>query len=233
MPCENEPTQPRPALRRGGRARWCRRARGRRGRRFVDRDRITEITAGYIRRTIHGAAAGALPEPSGIVVFEPEAGYGEGLSFREWVHRTFGHGGRRAEDEAESRRSLVVANLDAKSSPDARPRRRQRVSARPGQPVRRSSAIRSQAAGFLQRPPTSQCRSEPISPITEHNEVMRGLWETEKASRTLRRRAPGPCDPPAGGLRGSVLRADTQRRRHHRRVPSPGSRHSGYLGTST
>jgi hypothetical protein len=71
------------------------------GRRFVDRDQIAEITTEYIRCTIDDAAVATLPEPSGTAAFEADAGYGEGSSFREWVHRTFGHGGWRTEDESE------------------------------------------------------------------------------------------------------------------------------------
>jgi hypothetical protein len=71
------------------------------GRRFVDRDQIVEITTAYIRCTIDDGEAAALPEPSGTVVLEADAAYGEGNSFREWVHRTFGHGGWRAEDKTD------------------------------------------------------------------------------------------------------------------------------------
>jgi hypothetical protein len=63
------------------------------GHRFVDRDQIAEITTDYIRCSIDDAAAAALPEPSGNAEYDANAGYGEGKSFREWVHRTFGHGG--------------------------------------------------------------------------------------------------------------------------------------------
>lgn len=63
------------------------------GQRFVDRDQIAEITTEYIRCDLDDAAAAALPEPSGETEFDADAGYGEGNSFREWVHRTFGHGG--------------------------------------------------------------------------------------------------------------------------------------------
>lgn len=71
------------------------------GRRFVDRDQIAQITTEYIRCTIDDDSVAALPEPSGSAVFEADAGYGEGNSFREWVHRTFGHGGWQVEDKAE------------------------------------------------------------------------------------------------------------------------------------
>jgi hypothetical protein len=69
------------------------------GRRFVDRDQIAEITTEFIRCTIDDAVAAALPEPSGTLVLDADAGYGEGTSFRDWVHRTFGHGGWRSEDD--------------------------------------------------------------------------------------------------------------------------------------
>ncbi|MBI1379399.1 MAG: hypothetical protein GC157_18270 [Frankiales bacterium] len=71
------------------------------GHRFIDRDQISEITTEYIRCTIDDTEAAALPEPSGTVAFEADAGYGEGRSFREWVHRTFGHGGWHAEGSGE------------------------------------------------------------------------------------------------------------------------------------
>lgn len=63
------------------------------GRRFVDRDQVAEITTEYIKCDLDDAAAEQLPEPSGATVFDDDATYGEGKSFREWVHRTFGHGG--------------------------------------------------------------------------------------------------------------------------------------------
>jgi hypothetical protein len=65
--------------------------------RFVDRDQITEITTEYIKCDLDDAAIASLPAPSGTPVFDANAGYGEGNSFREWVHRTFGHGGWQAE----------------------------------------------------------------------------------------------------------------------------------------
>jgi hypothetical protein len=65
----------------------------RHGRRFVDRDQITEITTEFIRCDLDDEAVANLPEPSGTPVFDANVGYGEGSSFREWVHRTFGHGG--------------------------------------------------------------------------------------------------------------------------------------------
>jgi hypothetical protein len=67
------------------------------GRRFVDRDQIAEITTEYIKCALDDAATDSLPEPSGGTEFEADASYGEGNSFRAWVHRTFGHGGWRAE----------------------------------------------------------------------------------------------------------------------------------------
>lgn len=70
----------------------------RHGRRFVDRDQIVEITTEFIRCDLDDEAAANLPEPSGTVAFDADAGYGAGNSFREWVHRTFGHGGWRAEN---------------------------------------------------------------------------------------------------------------------------------------
>lgn len=67
------------------------------GRRFVDRDQILEITTEYIKCDLDDQAAASLPEPSGAPVYDDVPGYGEGRSFREWVHRTFGHGGWKAE----------------------------------------------------------------------------------------------------------------------------------------
>ena len=67
------------------------------GRRFVDRDQISEITTEYIRCDLDEAAAAHLPEPSGTAVFDADAGYGDGTSFRDWVHRTFGHEGWKEE----------------------------------------------------------------------------------------------------------------------------------------
>jgi hypothetical protein len=68
------------------------------GRRFVDRDQIAEITTEYIRCDLDDAAAADLPSPSGAPVLDADATYGEGNSFRDWVHRTFGHGGWRSEE---------------------------------------------------------------------------------------------------------------------------------------
>jgi hypothetical protein len=67
------------------------------GRRFVDRDQISEITTEYVKCDLDDAAASRLPEPDGTAAFDADAGYGEGNSFREWVHRTFEHGGWKAE----------------------------------------------------------------------------------------------------------------------------------------
>ena len=67
------------------------------GRRFVDRDQIAEITTEYIKCDLDDAAVASLPEPSGSAAFDADASYGEGDSFREWVHRTFGHKGWKAE----------------------------------------------------------------------------------------------------------------------------------------
>src|SRR5882757_6553646 len=53
------------------------------GRRFVDRDQITEITTQYIKCDLDDAAAASLPEPSGTRAFSVDAEYGEGSSFRE------------------------------------------------------------------------------------------------------------------------------------------------------
>jgi hypothetical protein len=63
------------------------------GHRFVDRDQIAEITTEYIKTDLRDDAVANLPKPSGDPVYEGDAGYGEGNSFRQWVHRTFGHGG--------------------------------------------------------------------------------------------------------------------------------------------
>ena len=67
------------------------------GRKFVDRDQIVEITTEYIKCDLDDEATAGLPEPSGNEALDANAGYGEGHSFREWVHRTFGHGGWKAE----------------------------------------------------------------------------------------------------------------------------------------
>jgi hypothetical protein len=67
------------------------------GRRFVDRDQILEISTQYIRCDLDEAAAAGLPEPSGSAVLDADAEYGAGRSFPDWVRRTFGHGGWRAE----------------------------------------------------------------------------------------------------------------------------------------
>lgn len=67
------------------------------GRRFVDRDQIDKITTEYIKCVFDDAAAAELPEPSSAPAFDADAGYGEGHDFRDWVHRTFGHGGWEAE----------------------------------------------------------------------------------------------------------------------------------------
>ena len=67
------------------------------GRRFVDRDQIAEITTEYIKCDLDDEAAESLPEPSGTAAYDANPTYGEGNSFREWVHRSFGHGGWKAE----------------------------------------------------------------------------------------------------------------------------------------
>ncbi|HTW20888.1 MAG TPA: hypothetical protein VME70_11840 [Mycobacteriales bacterium] len=67
------------------------------GRKFVDRDQIAEITTEYIRCDLDDDAVTQLPPPSGNPVFDADPEYGEGNTFREWVHRTFGHGGWKAE----------------------------------------------------------------------------------------------------------------------------------------
>lgn len=67
------------------------------GRKFVDRDQIAEITTEYIKCDLDDQAAADLPEPDGHAVVEADARYGEGNTFREWVHRTFGHGGWKAD----------------------------------------------------------------------------------------------------------------------------------------
>jgi hypothetical protein len=66
-------------------------------RRFVDRDQIAEITTEYIKCDLDDDQVAALPGSSGNPVFDANVSYGEGHSFREWVHRTFGHGGWRTE----------------------------------------------------------------------------------------------------------------------------------------
>lgn len=68
------------------------------GRRFVDRDQIAEITTEYIKCDLSDEAVAALPEPSGTAAFDADSSYGDGHTFRDWVHRTFGHEGWKAED---------------------------------------------------------------------------------------------------------------------------------------
>jgi hypothetical protein len=65
--------------------------------RFVDRDQIAEITTEYIKTDLDDDAVENLPKPSGNPVYDGDASYGEGNSFRQWVHRTFGHGGWKRE----------------------------------------------------------------------------------------------------------------------------------------
>jgi hypothetical protein len=65
--------------------------------RFVDRDQIAEITTEYIKCDLDEDAISTLPMPSGTPVFDADTSYGEGNTFRDWVHRTFGHGGWQAE----------------------------------------------------------------------------------------------------------------------------------------
>jgi hypothetical protein len=67
------------------------------GRRFVDRDQINEITTEYIKCDLDDAAVTNLPKPDGSPVLDANPQYGEGNTFKEWVHRTFGHGGWKAE----------------------------------------------------------------------------------------------------------------------------------------
>jgi hypothetical protein len=67
------------------------------GHRFVDRDQIAEITTEFIRCDIADAETDRLPEPSGTPAFDADDSYGEGNTFREWVHRTFGHKGWKKE----------------------------------------------------------------------------------------------------------------------------------------
>jgi hypothetical protein len=67
------------------------------GHRFVDRDQIVEITTQYIKCDLSDEQCSDLPEPSGSPVYDADATYGAGHSFRDWVHRHFGHGGWRAE----------------------------------------------------------------------------------------------------------------------------------------
>lgn len=66
-------------------------------RRFVDRDQITQITTEYIKCDLDDAAISTLPVPTGTTTFEAHPEYGVGHSFREWVHRTFGHSGWQAD----------------------------------------------------------------------------------------------------------------------------------------
>jgi hypothetical protein len=67
------------------------------GHRFVDRDQIVEITTKYIKCDLDDEAVKSLPEPSGTPVYDVDVRVVEGHNFHDWVGRTFGHGGWKAE----------------------------------------------------------------------------------------------------------------------------------------
>src|SRR5438132_4996394 len=54
------------------------------GRRFVDRDQISEITTEYITCALDEVAAADLPELSGSSAFDADAADGQGHSFPDW-----------------------------------------------------------------------------------------------------------------------------------------------------
>ncbi len=66
------------------------------GRRFVDRDQISEITTEYIKCDLDDAAAEALPKPDGSPVYVDNAAAIEGHNFHDWLDRTL-HGGWKRE----------------------------------------------------------------------------------------------------------------------------------------
>jgi hypothetical protein len=63
------------------------------GRRFVDRDQISDITTAAITCALDDAAVEALPEPSGTPVYRANPLQDEGHTFRDWLGRTFQHNG--------------------------------------------------------------------------------------------------------------------------------------------
>jgi hypothetical protein len=67
------------------------------GQRFVDRDQIAQITTAYIRCDLDDEAVAALPEPSGSATFQADMKYASGGRFRNWMRRTFGRGGWKAD----------------------------------------------------------------------------------------------------------------------------------------
>jgi hypothetical protein len=66
------------------------------GRRFVDRDQISEITTEYIKCDLDDAAVASLPEPDGSPVYDVNAAAVEGHNFHDWLARTM-HGGWKRE----------------------------------------------------------------------------------------------------------------------------------------
>ena len=60
------------------------------GRRFVDRDQISEITTTRVRCAITDAEAASLPAPQGTQVMHPDLAHDEGPSLTAWFGRLFG-----------------------------------------------------------------------------------------------------------------------------------------------
>jgi hypothetical protein len=60
------------------------------GLRFVDRDQITLITAGFVRCSLSDHEVASLPPPEGTLVLHPDLAYGEGHSLSAWYGRAFG-----------------------------------------------------------------------------------------------------------------------------------------------
>lgn len=60
------------------------------GLRFVDRDQITLITAGFVRCALSDDEVASLPAPEGTLVLHPDLAYGEGHTLSAWYGRAFG-----------------------------------------------------------------------------------------------------------------------------------------------
>jgi hypothetical protein len=58
--------------------------------RFVDRDRITSMTASAVTCDVSDAEVESLPLPQGTLVVRPDPGHDEGRSLSAWYGRTFG-----------------------------------------------------------------------------------------------------------------------------------------------
>jgi hypothetical protein len=62
----------------------------REGLRFVDRDRITDITTTSVRCNVADDQVAALPAPHGTTVLRPDPGHDEGRTLSAWYGRLFG-----------------------------------------------------------------------------------------------------------------------------------------------